>query len=100
MGTAFLSLVDSRWNALSRSASCAPCRNRVSRPAPMQLRIEIETNEARAVIAAQESPRTLRIVVHRFKDEQTLHDGACPTDGELERRLRSLCTELSASPFA
>lgn len=100
MDAAFLDQVESRWRALSRSASAAPCRSRVSRPGTTELRIEVETNEARAVIAAWEASRTLRIVVHRFKDERVLFDGRCSTELELERKLGALCTELSASPFA
>jgi hypothetical protein len=99
MDAAFLDRVENRWHALIRSASAAACRSRVSRPRTGELRIEVETNEAQAVIAAWESSRTLRIVVHRFKDDRVLFDGGCPTDHELERRLGSLCSELSASPF-
>ena len=100
MDTPFLTRVESRWNALSRAPGSAQARSLASRPSGTELLIEIRTREARATITARETSRTLRIVVHRFKDERVLFDGSCPTDLDLERRLGSLCTDLSASPFA
>lgn len=100
MDTPFLSLVEDRWNALRRAADCAQARSVASRPAPGQLLIEVETREARATIAAQESPRTLQIIVYRFRNVRTLCEGSCATKAELEHRLVSLSVDLSASPFA
>jgi hypothetical protein len=100
MDTDFLSLVEDRWNALRRAADCAQTLSVASRPAPRQLLIEVETREAKATIAAQETPRTLEITVYRFRNVRTLCEGFCATEAELERRLVSLSVDLSASPFA
>lgn len=100
MDLAFLSRVERRWSALCRVPGTAQSRNVISRPSNSELLIEVETREAKATIAARETPPSLRIVVHRFKDERVLCEGNCPTDLELDRRLGLLCTDLSASPFA
>lgn len=100
MATPFLSLVEQRWNARRRAPSSVPARSHATRPSPAELLIEVETTEARATIAASEHPRTLHIVVHRFKNDQVVFDGPCTTDAALDRGLDALCTDLSASPFA
>jgi hypothetical protein len=100
MDAAFLSRVERRWSSLCRASGTAQARNVTSRPSNSELLIEVETREAKATIAARETPPSLRIVVHRFKDERVLCDGSCPTDLELDRRLGLLCTDLSASPFS
>ena len=100
MDLAFLSRVERRWSALCRVPGTAQSRNVISRPSNSELLIEVETREAKATIAARETPPSLRIVVRRFKDERVLCEGGCPTDLELDRRLGLLCTDLSASPFA
>ena len=100
MDAAFLSRVERRWSSLCRASGTAQARNVTSRPSNSELLIEVETREAKATIAARETPPSLRIVVHRFKDERVLCDGNCPTDLELDRRLGLLCTDLSASPFS
>lgn len=100
MDSNFLSRVERRWNYFSRAPSTVQARNIISKPSNSELLIEVETREAKATIAARETPPTLRIVVRRFKDERVLCEGSCPTDLELDRRLGLLCTDLSASPFA
>jgi hypothetical protein len=100
METPFLSQVEDRWNAMLRMPSCAPARSTASRPGSGRLVIRVETGEAKATIAATEPLRTLDITVQRFKEERVLSDGPCHSDHEVDQRLRSLCTELSASPFA
>jgi hypothetical protein len=100
METPFLSQVEDRWNAMRRMPSCAHARSTASRPGITSLVIQVETREAQATITASEALRRLDIVVHRFKQESVLCDGPCASDLDIDRRLRSLCTELSASPFA
>jgi hypothetical protein len=100
METPFLSQVEDRWNAMRRMPSCAPARSTASRPGSGRLVIRVETGEAKATIAAMEALRTLDITVQRFKEERVLSEGPCHSDHEVDQRLRSLCTELSASPFA
>lgn len=100
METSFLTQVEDRWNALRRMPSCVHARSEASRQDTTRLVIQVETGEAKATITAAEGPRTLDITVYRFKDERVLSEGPCPSHLELARRLRSLCTELSASPFA
>jgi hypothetical protein len=100
METPFLSQVEDRWNAMRRMPSCTHARSVASRLGTTNLVIQVETREAQATITASEALRTLDIVVHRFKQESVLCEGPCPSDLDIDRRLRSLCTELSASPFA
>ena len=100
MDSNFLSTVERRWSALCRAPGTAQARNVISKPSNSELLIEVETREAKATIAARETPPSLRIVVRRFKDERVLCEGSCPTDLELDRRLGLLCTDLSVSPFA
>lgn len=100
MDTSFLTQVEDRWNALRRMPSCVHARSEASRKGASHLVIRVETGEAKATITATEGLRTLDITVCRFKDERVLTEGPCPSDLEVDKRLRSLCTELSASPFA
>ena len=100
MDLAFLSKVERRWSSLCRAPGTAQVRNVISKPSNSELLIEVETREAKAAIAARDTPPSLRIVVRRFKDERVLCEGSCPTDLELDRRLGLLCTDLSVSPFA
>ena len=100
MDTPFLTQVEDRWNALRRMPSCVHARSEASREGASHLVIRVETGEAQATITAIEGLKTLDITVHRFKEEKVLSEGPCTSDLELDRRLRSLCTELSASPFA
>ena len=100
METPFLSHVEERWNALRLEARSASARSTLTRPQPGQLRIAIETPEARASVTAHEAQRTLDIVVHRFRDDRTLAEGPCASDAEADRRLQRLYIDLTASPFA
>jgi hypothetical protein len=100
MEAPFLSQVEDRWNAIRRMPSCAPARSTASRPGSGRLVIHVETGEAKAMIVASQALRTLDITVQRFKEERVLSEGPCHSDHEVDQRLRSLCTELSASPFA
>ena len=100
MKVTFLSRVERRWSALCRAPGAAHTRDVISHPSNSELLIEVETREAKATIAARESPPSLSIVVLRWKDERVLCEGSCPTDLELDRRLGLLCTDLSASPFS
>ena len=95
-----LSHVEERWNALRLQARCTAARSTLSRPQPGQLRIAIETHEARASVTAHEALRMLDIVVHRFKDDRTLAEGPCASNGDADRRLQRLYIDLTASPFA
>ena len=63
-------------------------------------RLRVETGEAKAMIVATQALRTLDITVQRFREERVLSDGPCHSVHEIDQRLRSLCTDLSASPFA
>jgi hypothetical protein len=96
----FLSHVEERWNALRLEARCATARSTLTRPDRGQLRIAIETREARASVIAREALRTLDITVHRFRDDRTLAEGPCASDADVDRRLQRLFTDLTASPFA
>lgn len=100
METPFLSQVEDRWNAMRRMPSCAPARSTASHPGSGRLVIRVETGEAKAMIVATQALRTLDITVQRFKEERVLSEGPCHSVQEIDQRLRSLCTELSASPFA
>lgn len=100
METPFLSHVEERWNALRLEAKCATARSTLSWPHPGQLRIAVETREARASVTAHEGLRTLDITVHRFRDDRTLAEGPCTSDAEADRRLQRLYIDLTASPFA
>lgn len=100
METPFLAQVEDRWTAMRRMPSCCLARSAASRPGSGRLVIRVETGEAKATISAAEAQRTLDITVQRFKEERVLSEGPCHSDHEVDQRLRSLCTELSASPFA
>ena len=100
MDQSFLSLVEARWNELCRSAGSTRISTVASRPSTDQLILDVTTSEARAQIKAREALRTLDISVARFKDEKTLSEGPCGNDANMDRKLRSLLIDLTASPFA
>lgn len=98
--TSFLTLVESRWTQLCRSSGSVRITTLPSRPSADQLVLDVSTSEARAQIKARDALRTLDIKVARFKDEKTLSEGLCAHDADVDRRLRSLLVDLTASPFA
>ena len=85
---------------MQRTLSCVQLHSVATRPSLTELLIEIETNEAKASIIARERQKTLDIAVHRFRNRQILSQGSCESEYEIDRRLNSLCANLSASPFA
>ena len=100
MDKSFLALVEARWNETCRSAGGTRISTVASRPSADELILGVTTSEARAQIKAREALRTLEISVARFKDEKTLSEGPCGSDSEMDRKLRSLLIDLTASPFA
>jgi hypothetical protein len=95
MESSFLERVESRWVSLTRSHRNVKISTIVSRRMADQLRLEICSENATAEIDARQALRTLEITVSRFKDRRTICEGACNTDYDLDRKLRSLLIDLS-----
>ncbi len=95
MESSFLERVEGRWASLTRSHRSVKISTIVSRRTADQLRLEIRSENATAKIDARQALRTLEITVSRFKDRRIICEGACNTDNDLDRKLRSLLIDLS-----
>ncbi|MBU3671159.1 MAG: hypothetical protein FGM43_01325 [Sinobacteraceae bacterium] len=93
--SSFVDLVETRWASLARGNFSVKLSTVVSRRTADQLALDIRSETATARIDARAALRTLHITVSRFKDERVLSEGACNTEIDLDRKLRSLLIDLS-----
>ena len=96
MNPPLLELVETRWASLARSGFSSPLSTVVVHRTADQLLLEVRAEKATARIDARQALRTLEITVSRFKDQRVISEGACNTDVELDRKLRSLLIDLTA----